>query len=129
MKLIEFYKEDLLPMKTQRNLNFWLVVSLSQCVFIHIHLYVGILLSYPSELCHEEKIRKIMNIHSSSTNLVFISMAHKFFKVLIRRAQVADVLPGNFKVNPGQDIMISVYNVHRSSQVHTWRVMFYICVL
>lgn len=37
--------------------------------------------------------------------------------VLIRRAQVADVLPGNYKVNPGQDIMISVYNIHHSSQV------------
>ncbi|GAB4856531.1 cytochrome P450 [Ancistrocladus abbreviatus] len=37
--------------------------------------------------------------------------------VLIRRAQVEDILPGNYKVNPGQDIMISVYNIHRSSQV------------
>ncbi|KAH9671008.1 Carotene epsilon-monooxygenase [Citrus sinensis] len=38
-------------------------------------------------------------------------------KVLIRRAQVDDVLPGNYKVNAGQDIMISVYNIHHSSQV------------
>ncbi|PKA48050.1 Carotene epsilon-monooxygenase, chloroplastic [Apostasia shenzhenica] len=37
--------------------------------------------------------------------------------VLIRRAQVADVLPGDYKVNVGQDIMISVYNIHRSPQV------------
>ncbi|KAK1400215.1 Carotene epsilon-monooxygenase [Heracleum sosnowskyi] len=37
--------------------------------------------------------------------------------VLIRRAQVADELPGNYKVNPGQDIMISVYNIHHSSTV------------
>nr|AID51468.1 epsilon-ring carotene hydroxylase [Cucumis melo var. makuwa] len=37
--------------------------------------------------------------------------------VLIRRAQVADTLPGNYKVNAGQDIMISVYNIHRSLQV------------
>ncbi|XP_062165800.1 carotene epsilon-monooxygenase, chloroplastic isoform X1 [Alnus glutinosa] len=37
--------------------------------------------------------------------------------VLIRRAQVADMLPGAYKVNSGQDIMISVYNIHRSSQV------------
>ncbi|KAM2779377.1 hypothetical protein COP1_014659 [Malus domestica] len=37
--------------------------------------------------------------------------------VLIRRAQVADVLPGNYKVSAGQDIMISVYNIHRSSKV------------
>ncbi|KAH0462861.1 hypothetical protein IEQ34_010436 [Dendrobium chrysotoxum] len=37
--------------------------------------------------------------------------------VLIRRALVADVLPGNFKINVGQDIMISVYNIHRSPQV------------
>ncbi|KAF5940623.1 hypothetical protein HYC85_021790 [Camellia sinensis] len=36
--------------------------------------------------------------------------------VLLRRAQVADVLPGNYKVNPGQDIMISVYNIHHSPQ-------------
>ncbi|CAA0830350.1 Carotene epsilon-monooxygenase- chloroplastic [Striga hermonthica] len=37
--------------------------------------------------------------------------------VLLRRAEVADVLPGNYKVNAGQDIMISVYNIHHSSQV------------
>ncbi|XP_059295327.1 carotene epsilon-monooxygenase, chloroplastic-like [Lycium ferocissimum] len=37
--------------------------------------------------------------------------------VLIRRALVAAVLPGNYKVNAGQDIMISVYNVHHSSEV------------
>ncbi|KAI7724554.1 hypothetical protein M8C21_003316, partial [Ambrosia artemisiifolia] len=37
--------------------------------------------------------------------------------VLIRRAIVADELPGNYKVNPGQDIMISVYNIHHSSKV------------
>ncbi|KAJ7976874.1 Cytochrome P450 [Quillaja saponaria] len=37
--------------------------------------------------------------------------------VLIRRAQVPDVLPGAYKVNAGQDIMISVYNIHHSSQV------------
>ncbi|KAF8042715.1 hypothetical protein BT93_A1139 [Corymbia citriodora subsp. variegata] len=38
-------------------------------------------------------------------------------KVLIRRAMVSDVLPGNYKVDPGQDIMISVYNIHHSAQV------------
>nr|QNS29974.1 cytochrome P450 [Nothapodytes nimmoniana] len=37
--------------------------------------------------------------------------------VLIRRAQVADLLPGNYKVNAGQDVMISVYNIHHSSQI------------
>ncbi|KAL5724940.1 carotene epsilon-hydroxylase [Ranunculus cassubicifolius] len=37
--------------------------------------------------------------------------------VLIRRAQIPDLLPGNYKVNSGQDIMISVYNIHRSPQV------------
>lgn len=37
--------------------------------------------------------------------------------VLIRRSQIVDELPGNYKVNPGQDIMISVYNIHHSSQV------------
>ncbi|CAL1373029.1 unnamed protein product [Linum trigynum] len=37
--------------------------------------------------------------------------------VLIRRAEVPDVLPGDYKVNPGQDIMISVYNIHHSSKV------------
>ncbi|CAH8268453.1 unnamed protein product [Arabidopsis lyrata] len=37
--------------------------------------------------------------------------------VLIRRAQVPDILPGNYNVNTGQDIMISVYNIHRSSEV------------
>ncbi|KAJ8426577.1 hypothetical protein Cgig2_001246 [Carnegiea gigantea] len=37
--------------------------------------------------------------------------------VLLRRAQVSDILPGNYKVNAGQDIMISVYNIHHSPQV------------
>ncbi|XP_027173729.1 carotene epsilon-monooxygenase, chloroplastic [Coffea eugenioides] len=37
--------------------------------------------------------------------------------VLLRRAQVPDVLPGDYKVNTGQDIMISVYNIHHSPQV------------
>ncbi|KAG4996272.1 hypothetical protein JHK84_027320 [Glycine max] len=37
--------------------------------------------------------------------------------VLIRRAQVPDELPGGYKLNAGQDIMISVYNIHRSSEV------------
>ncbi|XP_051131265.1 carotene epsilon-monooxygenase, chloroplastic [Andrographis paniculata] len=37
--------------------------------------------------------------------------------VLLRRAIVDDVLPGNYKVNAGQDIMISVYNIHHSPQV------------
>lgn len=37
--------------------------------------------------------------------------------VLIRRSQVPDELPGDYKVNAGQDIMISVYNIHRSSKV------------
>ncbi|XP_057983047.1 carotene epsilon-monooxygenase, chloroplastic isoform X3 [Malania oleifera] len=35
--------------------------------------------------------------------------------VLIRRAQVADVLPGNYKVNAGQDIMISVFGKGQKS--------------
>lgn len=38
-------------------------------------------------------------------------------KVLIRRAQVPDELPGAYKLNAGQDIMISVYNIHHSSEV------------
>lgn len=37
--------------------------------------------------------------------------------VLLRRAQVTDILPGSYKVNPGQDVMISVYNIHHSSEV------------
>lgn len=37
--------------------------------------------------------------------------------VLIRRAMVADTLPGGFKVPVGQDIIISVYNIHRSPAV------------
>uniref|UniRef100_A0A0E0BDD1 Cytochrome P450 n=1 Tax=Oryza glumipatula TaxID=40148 RepID=A0A0E0BDD1_9ORYZ len=37
--------------------------------------------------------------------------------VLIRRAIVDDVLPGNYKIKAGQDIMISVYNIHRSPEV------------
>ncbi|KAH7297621.1 hypothetical protein KP509_25G003800 [Ceratopteris richardii] len=37
--------------------------------------------------------------------------------VLIRRAQEPDVLPGGYKLEAGQDVMISVYNIHHSPQV------------
>jgi carotene epsilon-monooxygenase len=38
--------------------------------------------------------------------------------VLLRRARVRDVLPLNeYVVEPGQDVMISVYNIHRSPAV------------
>ncbi|KAH9326038.1 hypothetical protein KI387_006216, partial [Taxus chinensis] len=37
--------------------------------------------------------------------------------VLIRRAQEPDVLPGGYKVAAGQDIMISIYNIHHSPMV------------
>lgn len=37
--------------------------------------------------------------------------------VLLRRAQVKDELPGGFSVPRGQDVMISVYNIHRSKAV------------
>eukprot|EP00884_Botryococcus_braunii_P009203 jgi/Botrbrau1/18284/Bobra.0179s0015.2 len=37
--------------------------------------------------------------------------------VLLRRALREDVLPGNYKVLPKQDVMISVYNIHHSPTV------------
>lgn len=37
--------------------------------------------------------------------------------VLIRRSQIPDELPGDYKIDAGQDIMISVYNIHHSSKV------------
>ena len=38
--------------------------------------------------------------------------------VLLRRARVADTLPpGNWPVPPGQDVMISVFNIHHSPAV------------
>lgn len=37
--------------------------------------------------------------------------------VLLRRALVPDVLPGGYEVPAGQDVMISVYNIHHSPQV------------
>ncbi|KAK3239224.1 cytochrome P450 protein, variant 2 [Cymbomonas tetramitiformis] len=37
--------------------------------------------------------------------------------VLLRRALVPDELPGGFEVPVGQDMMISVYNIHRSPKV------------
>ncbi|KAG2485382.1 hypothetical protein HYH03_015869 [Edaphochlamys debaryana] len=37
--------------------------------------------------------------------------------VLLRRAMVEDELPGGFKVGVGQDVMISVYNIHHSPAV------------
>lgn len=39
--------------------------------------------------------------------------------VLIRRAKKEDTLPGGYTVGPGQDIMISVYNIHHSPQVRS----------
>jgi hypothetical protein len=37
--------------------------------------------------------------------------------VLLRRALVPDTLPGGYEVPQGQDVMISVYNIHHSPQV------------
>lgn len=37
--------------------------------------------------------------------------------VLIRRASEPDVLPGGYKLDAGQDVMISVYNIHHSPSV------------
>ncbi|CAL5220979.1 g3089 [Coccomyxa viridis] len=37
--------------------------------------------------------------------------------VLLRRAQIQDELPGGYTVPPGQDVMISVYNIHHSPAV------------
>ncbi|XP_047328343.1 carotene epsilon-monooxygenase, chloroplastic-like [Impatiens glandulifera] len=37
--------------------------------------------------------------------------------VLIRKFQIVDQLPRNYKVKLGQDIMISIYNIHHSPQV------------
>ena len=37
--------------------------------------------------------------------------------VLLRRAMVPDTLPGGFEVVVGQDVMISVYNIHHSPAV------------
>ena len=37
--------------------------------------------------------------------------------VLLRRALVPDELPGGYQVAKGQDVMISVYNIHHSPQV------------
>eukprot|EP00270_Netrium_digitus_P009242 TRINITY_DN2804_c0_g1_i4.p1 TRINITY_DN2804_c0_g1~~TRINITY_DN2804_c0_g1_i4.p1 ORF type:complete len:607 (+),score=185.29 TRINITY_DN2804_c0_g1_i4:22-1821(+) len=37
--------------------------------------------------------------------------------VLIRRALAADEIPGGYRVEAGQDVMISVYNIHHSPQV------------
>ena len=54
-----------------------------------------------------------------TTNFVicFGDSRTNYWQVLIRRAIVDDVLPGNYKVKAGQDIMISVYNIHRSPEV------------
>ena len=68
-----------------------------------------------------------------TTNFVicFGDSRTNYWQVLIRRAIVDDVLPGNYKVKAGQDIMISVYNIHRSPEVllhlnmnHTWLAVF-----
>jgi carotene epsilon-monooxygenase len=37
--------------------------------------------------------------------------------VLLRRALIPDKLPGGYTVLKGQDVMISVYNIHRSRAV------------
>lgn len=38
-------------------------------------------------------------------------------QVLIRRANAPDTLPGGYKLGAGQDVMISVYNIHHSPAV------------
>lgn len=43
--------------------------------------------------------------------------AYSFMQVLLRRALSADELPGGYRIEAGQDVMISVYNIHHSPQV------------
>lgn len=66
-------------------------------------------------------IKEDCNVLSLEINSILKAFFNIFtnciYQVLIRRAKIADILPGNYKVNRGQDIMISVYNIHRSSQV------------
>ncbi|XP_047268207.1 carotene epsilon-monooxygenase, chloroplastic-like [Capsicum annuum] len=83
---------------------------------------------YPSALekAHEEVDRVLGGrspTYEDMKNLKFLTQCiieslrlYPHPPVLIRRAQVADVLPGNYKVNAGRDIMISVYNIHHSSE-------------
>ncbi|CAI5969236.1 unnamed protein product [Closterium sp. NIES-65] len=68
------------------------------------HLYAA--LHHPTAPC--------TTLHSFTPALLVTA-----YNILIRRAVVADVLPGGYKVQPGQDMMISVYNIHHSPQVPT----------
>ncbi|PHT82138.1 hypothetical protein T459_15153 [Capsicum annuum] len=91
--------------------------------------YFMFLMQYPSALekAHEEVDRVLGGrspTYEDMKNLKFLTQCiieslrlYPHPPVLIRRAQVADVLPGNYKVNAGRDIMISVYNIHHSSEV------------
>lgn len=51
------------------------------------------------------------------TEELYVILVWFFRQVLLRRAKAADELPGGYRIEAGQDVMISVYNIHHSPQV------------
>jgi carotenoid epsilon hydroxylase len=67
--------------------------------------------SFPTNLQQYSELRYLSRCVAESMRL------YPHPPVLLRRAQVEDTLPGGQKVGVGQDVMISVYNIHRSPAV------------
>ena len=65
----------------------------------------------PTTLEHFKELKFTLRCISESMRL------YPHPPVLLRRALMDDELPGGYSVPAGQDVMISVYNVHRSPQV------------
>lgn len=62
-------------------------------------------------------VADIMNLKYVSRCVAESMRLYPHPPVLLRRALVANTLPGGFEVGVGQDVMISVYNIHHSPLV------------
>lgn len=65
----------------------------------------------PTTLAQYQELRYVMRCVNESMRL------YPHPPVLLRRALVPDTLPGGYAVPQGQDVMISVYNIHHSPAV------------
>ena len=67
--------------------------------------------SAPATFAQYQELRYVMRCINESMRL------YPHPPVLLRRALVPDTLPGGYSVPRGQDVMISVYNIHHSPAV------------
>ena len=106
-----------------------LVGRLRACCAMHAHLCTVACARCTSVHCSQEEVDRVMGDGTKPTfeqyrelqfTLRCINESMRLYPhppVLLRRALVEDELPGGYTVPKEQDVMISVYNIHRSPAV------------